>query len=143
MAMHELRFGARLSESFIEMLKQAAAKATAEWPGVLPCLCIGETRQYEDAAQSAPSAERINFERIPDCAPINRLVPQREPPILVTERFWAVCFDKRRYTPQTTFLIDGLEVHVDEQAQSDLKGVTLDFVNGKIVAHYGGAPEKL
>src|SRR5438132_1152858 len=114
MAMRELPFGARVSDSFIEMLKQATANATAEWSGVLPRLWVDEKRHYETAGRGEPREKRINFEHEIEFVPINRPAPRRAPPILVTERVWVVCFDKRKYTPQTTFNLDGLEVHIDE-----------------------------
>ena len=132
--MRELPFRARVSDSFIEMLKQASANATAEWPRVLPRLCADEKRQNADCGE--PKEKRINFEHPIESVSINRLAPRRAPPILITERVWVVCFDKREYTPQTTFNLDGLKVHIDEQAQADLKGATLNVVNGEIVATY-------
>src|ERR1022692_1641702 len=134
MAMRELPFRARVSDSFIEMLKQASANATAEWPGVLPCLCADEKRQNADCGE--PREKRINFEHPIESVAINRLAPRRAPPILITERVWVVCFNKREYAPQTTFNLEGLKVHIDEQAQAELKGATLNIVNGKIVATY-------
>jgi hypothetical protein len=35
-----------------------------------------------------------------------------------------------------TFDLDGVILHIDQQAQAELKGATLEFLNGKIIATY-------
>src|SRR6266446_3972011 len=112
MGMRQLPFGARVSDSFVEMLKQASSKATAEWPGVLPCLCVEEKRHYETAGCGESREKRTDFEHGLEFVPTNRLALRRVPLMLVTERLWVVCFDTRKHAPQTTFKLDGLEVHV-------------------------------
>src|SRR6267378_726693 len=57
----DLPFGAHFSDSFVEMLKQAAAKATAECPGVLARLFLEEKRGYRPASPGEPTGKRIDF----------------------------------------------------------------------------------
>ena len=135
--MRELPFGARVSVSFLDLLKQAAVKANAEWPGVLPCLCAEEKCRYETLGSGEARETRIDFERALEVAPVNRLaVPRREPQILIKERVWVISFAKRKHPPHTMFNLDGVELHVSERAQTELKGATLTVIDGKIVANY-------
>ncbi len=131
--MHKLPFGVRISDSFITMLKEVTAKCRADWPGALPCLVVAEKCDGPPGDSRLPDARRINFDSENECEPINRIA-QYTGPAPASQRFWAVCFDKRKYPPHMTFVLGGLEVHIDEQAQALLKGATLDFIDGKIVA---------
>src|SRR5882724_1660002 len=122
MSIHELSFGAKISDSLVEMLKRATASAQAEWEGALPCLCLAERGYCDAGGIGQPSEKRINFERESESVPsVNRL--EKYPPHLsVTEFIWMVCFDKRKWPPQTTFVLDGVEVHIDQEAQASMKG---------------------
>jgi hypothetical protein len=64
-----------------------------------------------------PAAKRITFDSDIECEPINR-VTQYGGPAPATERFWGVAFDKSKYPAHMTFVLGGLEVHIDEQAQA-------------------------
>jgi hypothetical protein len=133
MALVHLPFGARVSDSFVEMLKSNTAQAQAEWPGALPFLCVGE-RQY--CKNPGPALnKRIDFALPLKCPDLNRITAENSR-ILVTERFWAVCYDRKKWPEHMTFFLDGLEVHIDLEEQQELKEARLDFVNYKIVATF-------
>jgi hypothetical protein len=136
--MRELPFGARISDSFVKKLKWETATANEEWPGVLPCLCVEEKQRYEPLGGKQQEARPANlFQQPAEIAPVNRLVPPTPPPaMLITERVWVLFFDNRKHPPETTFEIDGLELHISERAQAELKGATLRVVNDKIVVTY-------
>jgi hypothetical protein len=138
MGMRELPFGARISDSFVKKLKWETTKANEEWSGVLPCLCVEEKRRYETLGGKQPEARPMNlFQQPPETSPVNRLVPPTPPPgMLIKERSWVLCFDKRKHPPEATFEVDGLELHISERAQAELKGATLRVVNDKIVVTY-------
>jgi hypothetical protein len=149
MSMRELPFGARLADSFVKKLKWDTVKARDESPGVLPCLCI-EERQRQ--VRTEGQAKRIDFEERLTVPGVNRLAPPAPSRfILIKERAWVLCFEKRmklalrqtaevirgrKHRPKTIFEIDGLELHVSEQAQAELKGSTIRVVNDKIVVSY-------
>ena len=136
--MRELTFGARIADSFVKMLKWETAKADNESPGVLPCLCAEERqrRQTLDGREGQP--KRIDFEEGPETLTVNRLVaPAPSRAMVVKERAWVLCFDKRKHPPEATFEIDGLELHISEKAQAELKGATIQVVNDKIVVTHG------
>src|SRR5258708_34913492 len=130
--MRELPFGAHFSDSFVEMLKQAAAKATAEWPAVLPRLFLEEKREYRTASPREPTGKRIDFSHELEAVPTNRLVSSGGRCMVVTERFWTLCFDNIEWVPETTFDLDGAILHIDQQSQAELKGATLDYLSGRI-----------
>jgi hypothetical protein len=136
MRMRELPFGARISDSFVDMLKRETAKAKADMLEVLPCLCAQETQHYEAVGRGEPQPRRIDFEEVPETVPTNRLAPRTLPLMLVRERVWVLCFDKGKHPPEATFNIDGLELHISEGAQAELKGATLSALDEKIVATY-------
>jgi len=137
MGMRELPFGARISDSFVKKLKWDTAKANEEWPGVLPCLCVEEIRRHQTLGGREPKARRIAFEEGPEIPPVNRLVPSTPPPVmLIKERVWVLAFGRRKHGPEATFEIDGLELHISERAQAELKGATIRVVNDKIVVTY-------
>ena len=132
--LRELPFGARISDSFVKKLKWETAKAKEESPGVLPCLCVEETQRHQTLGGKEPHAARIAFEEGPEIPPVNRLVPSASPPVmLIKERVWRLTFDSRKHPPEATFEIDGLELHISQRAQSELKGGTILVVNDKIV----------
>jgi len=147
--MRELPFGARIADSFVKKLKWETLKARDESPGVLPCLCHQEKQRH---VRTQAQAKRIDFEQRPTIPGVNRLVPPASPrAVLIKERVWVLCFDKRmtralrqaaevfrgrKDRPKTTFEIDGLKLHVSEQAQAKLKGSTIQVVNDKIVVTY-------
>jgi len=147
--MRELPFGARIADSFVKKLKWETVKASDESPGVLPCLRI-EEKQHQVRTQG--QTKRIDFEQRPSIPGVNRLAPPApSPPVIIKERVWVLCFDKRmtralrraaevfrgrKNRPKTIFEIDGLELHVPEQAQEELKGSTIRVVNDKIVVTY-------
>ena len=144
--MRELPFGARIADSFVKKLKWETLKASDESPGVQPCLCIKEKqRQVWTQGQT----KRIDFEQRPTVPDVNRLTPPAPSrAATIKERAWVLCFEKRmtrslrhafrgrKYRPKTIFDIDGLELHVSEQAQTELKGSTIRVVNDKIVVTY-------
>ncbi len=137
MAMRELPFGARIADSFVKKLKWETAQATEESPGVSPCLCVEEVRRYQALGGRQPPARRIAFEEGPEIPAVNRLVPPAPPPgVLIKERVWVLVFDRRQHSPEATFEIDGLELHISERAQAELKGATICVVNDKIVVTY-------
>ena len=135
--MRELPFGAGISDSFVKKLKWETVKANEEMPGVLPCLSVEERRRHQTLGGGEPQARRIAFEEGPEVPPINRLVPPTPPPVmLIKERVWVFAFDRRKYSPEATFEIGGLELHISVLAQVELKGATIDVVNDKIVVTY-------
>jgi len=134
--MRELPFGARFSDSFVEMLKQTAAKATAEWPGALPRLFLEEKREHRTPSRREPTGKRIDFDHELEAVQINRLASSGGRCIVVTERLWALCFDKIEWAPEMTFDLGGVKLHIDQQAQTELKGATLEFLNNRIIATY-------
>ena len=136
--MRELPFGARISDSFVKKLKWETDKANEEWPGMLPCLCVEEKQRHETLGGKKQQARPVNlFQQPAEISPVNRLVPPTPPPaMLIKERVWVLCFDKRKHPPETTFEIDGLELHISERAQAELKRATLRVVNDEIVVTY-------
>ncbi len=137
MGMRELPFGARISDSFVKKLKWETVKANEEVAGVLPCLGVEERSRQQTLGGREPRAKRIAFEEGPDVPPINRLVPPSPPPgMLIKERVWVLAFDRRDYSPEASFEIDGVELHISEKAQAELKGATLRVVDDKIVVTY-------
>ena len=119
------------------MLKEATAKAKAETPGVVAQLCAEEKQYYQRLGKSGPQDRRIDLEEGPEIPPVNRLAPPAPPPVmLIKERVWMLYFDERKHPPQATFNIDGVELHISEWTQAELKGVTLSAANDKIVATY-------
>ena len=137
MDMRRLPFGARISEEFIEHLKRATAKARAESPEVLPCLWVEEKQRYEYLAGAGPQTMRIDLEKSTEIAPVNGLAPGTRPAMLIKERICVLNFDTRAYKPEATFNIDGLQLHVPQEAQAELRGAYLNVVDDrKIVATY-------
>ncbi|SRR5258708_979350 len=134
--MRELPFGARFSDSFVEMLKQAAAKAKAERPGALPRLFLKEKREYRTQSRREPTGKRIDFDHELEAVPINRLASAGGRCMVVTERLWMLCFDKIEWATEMTFDLDGVVLHIDQQAQAELRGATLESLNGRIIARY-------
>ena len=136
--MRELSFGARISDSFVKKLKWETAKANEEWSDVSPCLCVEEKRRHETLGTKDEHARPVDlFQEAPEIRPVNRLVPPRpHAAMLIKERVWILCFDKRKYPPEATFEIDGVQLHISELAQAELKGATLRVVNDKIVVTY-------
>jgi len=135
--LRELPFGARISNSFVKKLKWETAKANEESPGVLPCLCVEERQRHLTLDRSGPQEKRIDFEEGPEFPPTNRLAPTTPPPRrLSKERVWVLCFDSRKHSPEATFEIDGLELHISKRAQEELKGATILVMNDKIVVTY-------
>jgi hypothetical protein len=53
-----------------------------------------------------------------------------------TLRHAAEVFRGRKHHPKTTFDIDGLQLHISRQAQTELKGATILVVNDRIVVKY-------
>jgi len=137
MAMRELPFGAWLSESFIKKLKWESVKAIDESAGVLPCLCVEERQHYEAVGATKSRAKRTAFEEGADIPPVNRLAqPKPQFRMLIKERIWVLQFNKHRYSKRARFEIDGLELHISEEAQIELRGATIRVVNDKIVVSY-------
>ena len=56
--------------------------------------------------------------------------------MVVTERLWALCFDKMEWAPEMTFDLDGVILHIDQQAQAELRGAALEYLNGRIITTY-------
>jgi len=148
MSVRELPFGARIEDSFVKKLKWDSVKALDESPGVVPCLC---TEERQRQVRTERQTERINFEERSAIPAVNRLAPPAPSrAVVVKERAWVLRFEKRmtlvqrlaaavspgRKRPKTTFEIDGLELHVSEQAQAELKGSTVRVVNDKILVSY-------
>ncbi len=138
MGMRELSFGARISDSFVKKLKWETAKAVEEWPGVLPCLCVEEKQRRESLVARKQQERPVDlFQQGPQIPPVNRLAPPAQPPeMLIKERVWVLYFDTRKHPPEATFDIDGLELHISEWAQAELKGATVHVVNDTIVVTY-------
>jgi hypothetical protein len=130
--MRELPFGARITDSFVKKLKWETAKAIEDLPDVLPCLCVEEKGRY--AGGRAVAAKRIGFEEGPEIPPTNRLIPATPSPVvLIKERGWVLCFDRRPAAPEDIFGIDGVRLHIPRAAQWELKGATVDVVSDRIV----------
>ena len=148
--MRELPFGARVAESFVKMLKWESFKAKAHFPAVLPCLCIQEQQRH---VRTQGPARRIDFEQTPTVPGVNRVTPPAPSrAVIINERAWVLRFESRmerairhatkvlrgrKYRVKTIFEIDGLELHISEEAQLQLKGSTIQVVNDKIVATHG------
>lgn len=134
----ELPFGARITDSFVKKLKWETAKADENLPGALPCLCVEEQKRYLNVGDKRAAVERIDFGKGPEVPPTNRLVSARPSRVLVVkERVWVLLFDRRTSLPETTFEIDGLELHISKLAQAELKGATISVVNDSIVVTHG------
>jgi hypothetical protein len=135
--LRDLPFGARISDSFVKKQKWETLKANEELPGVLPCLCVEERQRHPSIDRRGPQDKRINFEEGPPIPPTNRLF-QTTPPseTLIKERVWVLYFDSREHSPEATFEIDGVELHIPEQEQADLDGATILGVNDEIVVTY-------
>ena len=122
--MIELPFGARISVSFLHLLRRSAAKAHKESPGTEPFLCAEERVDYQ---RSSSSAARVDFSKEAEIIPTNRLTqprPAAQPATLRKERFWVLRFEKRTQAG-ATFEICGMCLHVSKNAQAELKGGTL------------------
>jgi hypothetical protein len=133
--MRELSFGARISDSFVKMLKWETAKANDESPGVLPCLCVEERQRHQYCHEG--QSKRIDIAEEPEIPTVNRLVPATPSRVmLIKERAWVLRFDKQRHPPKATFEIDDVELHISEGAQAELKGSIIQVVNDKIVVTY-------
>ena len=131
--LRELPFGARISDSLVKKLKWETAKANEESPGALPCLYVQEIRSYENVR---PNAARIEFTKCPEIAPINRLVPSTSPLVEIKKRVWVLKFGICKHSRETTFDIDGLELHISELAQAELKGATILVLSDNILVKY-------
>lgn len=136
MPMRESAFGAWLSESFVKKLKWEYLKAIGESAGVLPRLGVEERQRYETLG-GRPRSKRIAFEEGAEVPFINRL-KESEPQlsILIKQRIWSLQFDKQKYAKNERFEIDGIELHISEGAQRELKGATIRVVSDKIVVTY-------
>ena len=122
--MRELPFGARISDSFVKKLKWETAKANAESPDVLPCLCIEEKRRYETLDSREAHATRIAFEEGPEIPAINRLVHPTWPPVmLIKERVWVLYFDSRKH-PAFAPLVERLWQDMFEEVGPSQAGAT-------------------
>src|SRR5689334_20753139 len=123
--MVELPFGARMSVSFLHLLRRKAAKALTESPGAAPCLCAEERVEYK---RSSSSGTRVDFAKVADITPRNRLAPpepETQPVVLSKHRFWVLRFKKRANSAATTFEVCGIRLHISKKAQVELKGGTL------------------
>src|ERR1700720_3283525 len=137
MDMRELPFRARIADSFVKMLKWETTKAIDESPGVLPCLCVEERQRRKALDPREGHPRRIDFGAGLEIPTFNRLVPSTPSRVpVIKERAWVLCFDKRKYPPEATFEIDGLELHISERAQAELSGSTIRVGNDKIVVTY-------
>ena len=135
--MRELSFGARVADSFVKKLKWETAKADDELPGVLPSLCAEERQRYEQFGPRSGQRKRIDFAEGLEAPIVNRLAPPAQSRvILIKEREWVLSFDKRKHSPEATFEIDGLELHISEAAQAELKGSTIRVINDRIVVSH-------
>ena len=77
-----------------------------------------------------PKDGRLSFE----CSPTNR-VAELSALAQAIQWAWGLYFFEKRYMqPSCIFVIDGLEIHIDEQAQQKLRGSLLDLVDRQIVA---------
>ncbi|HSU52525.1 MAG TPA: hypothetical protein VLT36_00540 [Candidatus Dormibacteraeota bacterium] len=152
--MRELPFGARLTDSFVEMLKWETLRARHYSPGVQPCLY---TQEIERRVQPREQARRINFAKGEEIPGINRVEPPPASHVeVIKEHVWVLRFDGRttrirralrhaaevlrgrKHRSKTSFEIDdGLELHISERAQAQLKGSTIEVVNDSIVVTYG------
>jgi hypothetical protein len=136
--MRELPFGALITDSFVKKLKWETAKASADLPGALPCLCVEEQKRYLTVGRKA--AERIDFGKGQEVVPSNRLLSTRPaPPVVVKERVWVLLFDKRTHGAEATFEIDGVKLHISRLAQAELKGATVSVVNDRIIVTHGSS----
>jgi hypothetical protein len=132
--LRELPFGARISDSFVKKLKWETAKASEDSPGALPCLCIEQRQRCETRRES--QAKRLDFDKGLEIPPINRLIRPTPHSTFIKERVWVLCFKTRKHSPKAIFEIDGVELHISERAQAELRGATILVVNDKIVVTY-------
>ncbi len=134
--MRQLSFGARISDSFIELLRRQIIQAHREIPGASPCLCA----QADNQALSREEAHalRIDLSKVQKIVPVNRLArPARLPKrVIRKQRAWVLHFDRREHSADTTFNIDGMKLHVSKRAQAELKDAVIFSVLGKIVVKH-------
>jgi hypothetical protein len=134
--MRELPFGARISEAFVKKLKWDTAVAETEAPGTLPCLCMKEG-PWQTLDESKALEERIDLEKNADVPPINRVAPHSAdlPASFAAMKkiFWALEFDACKYSPESTFEIDGVELHVPKKIQTLLQGRIIHVVSDEIL----------
>jgi hypothetical protein len=135
--MRDLSFGARISDSFVELLRRQIVMAHRQMPGTSPCLCAEEKPNDPTVSRGGPQAIRIDLSKDPKIIPVNRLVPPTSPKRAVTskERVWVLRFGFQ-HPAQDTFNIDGMQLHISKRAQAELKGARLFCVFGEIVVKY-------
>jgi len=118
----------------LSKLKQAAAQAREQTPGMIPSIRLVERHglvagDFRDAMVGLrPTLEgRLSFH--PE--PLNRVAAYSARPA-ATEWEWGLYFFERKYA-HTVFVIEDFEVEVGPEAQAALKGRVLDLVDGKII----------
>ena len=131
--MIELAFGARLSVSFLHLLRRSIAR---ESPGTEPRLCAEERVDYR---RSGSSGARVDFSKAAKIIPTNRLAqpsPATWPAILSKKRSWVLRFEKPTHQAEATFEVCGMRLHISKKAQAELKGGTLYSALDKIYVRY-------
>jgi hypothetical protein len=136
--MRQLPFGARISDSFIELLRRQIVKAHREMPGASPCLCAQENLDYQALSRGEAQALRFDLSKVQKIVPVNRLArPVRLPKRVISkQRLWVLRFDRREHSADATFNIDGMQLHISKRAQAELKDAAIFSVLGEIVVKY-------
>ena len=133
--MIELPFGARISVSFLHLLRRSTAKAQQLSPGTEPCLCAEERVDDRGSSSGAP---RVDFSKPPQVFPTNRLAqpdPPTQPATVRKDRSWVLRFVEPAQA-ETAFEVCGMLLHISRKAQAELKGGTLYSALDKIYVRY-------
>ena len=126
MTMHQLPFGASISDAMLSKLKQAAAQAREQTPGMIPSIRLVE--RWDAMVGLRPTSEgRLSFH----AEPLNR-VAAYSARHAATDWEWGLYFFERKYA-HTVFVIEDFEVEIGTEAQAALKGRVLDLGDGKII----------
>jgi hypothetical protein len=124
--MHQLPFGASISEAMLAALKNAAVQARERTPTAIPEIRLIE-RCGDSMAGLRPSSEsRLCFH----AEPVNRVAAYSSRP--APELEWAILLFERKYA-HSVFAVGDLDVEIGDEAQAALKGKVLDLVDGKII----------
>ena len=134
--MIELPFGARISVSFVHLLRRDTAKAHKKSPGTEARLCAEDRVDYR---RSGSSGARVDFSKKVEINPVNRLAqprPATQPATLGKERSWVPRFESPAGQAEATFEVCGIPLHISRDAQVELKGGTLYAALDQVYVRY-------
>ncbi|MBI3851652.1 MAG: hypothetical protein HY298_15450 [Verrucomicrobia bacterium] len=126
--MHQLPFGASISDTVLAELKRAAVHGRDQTPEMLPEIRLVEVCGDAMAGLRPTSEGRLSFRT----EPVNRLAAYSARPA-ATKWEWAILLFERKYA-HSVFVIGEFEFEIGEEAQTALKGKVLDLVDNKIIA---------